>query len=136
MRGFYSHMRSFVRIKPARNGKITLLFIYIGKSCLSHKFFKSLICLLMIFPKMKSHENLQIYSLIQCSLFITHLIITWIWIKHGRVVAPKLITMELRCKIAPLENGSLLTLSIPMDARHSIIKGLYFTAIAHFACHN
>ena len=28
-------MRSFVKIKPSRNGKITLSFIDIGKSCLS-----------------------------------------------------------------------------------------------------
>ena len=26
---------------------------------------------------------------VQSSPFITHLIITWIWIKHGHVVAPK-----------------------------------------------
>ena len=34
--GFYfhktSHMRSFVKIKSLRNGEITLLFTYIGKS--------------------------------------------------------------------------------------------------------
>ena len=32
-------MRSFVKIKPSRNGKITLSFIDIGKSCLSREFF-------------------------------------------------------------------------------------------------
>ena len=30
-------MRSFVKIKPSRNGKITLSFIDIGKSCLTVK---------------------------------------------------------------------------------------------------
>ena len=38
-----SHMRSFVKIKPSRNGKITLFFIDLGKPCLSHEFFTSLI---------------------------------------------------------------------------------------------
>ena len=35
-------MQSFVKIKPSRNGKITLSFIDIGKSCLSREFFTSL----------------------------------------------------------------------------------------------
>ena len=39
-------MRSFVKIKPSRNGGITLSFIDIGKSCLIREFFTSLICLL------------------------------------------------------------------------------------------
>ena len=50
-------MRSFVKIKTSRNGKITLSFTDIGKSCLSRKFFKSLICLLMIFAKIKLSRN-------------------------------------------------------------------------------
>ena len=32
-------MRSFVKIKPSRNGKITLSFIDKGKSCLIREFF-------------------------------------------------------------------------------------------------
>ena len=44
-------MRSFVKIKPSQNGKITLPFIDIGKSCLNHELFISLMCLLMQFPK-------------------------------------------------------------------------------------
>ena len=32
--------------------------------------------------------------LLQCSPFIMHLFITWIWIQHGRVMAPKIFTME------------------------------------------
>ena len=44
-------MRSFVKIKPSRNGRITLSFIDIVKSCLSREFFTSLICLLMLFAK-------------------------------------------------------------------------------------
>ena len=58
-------MRSFVKIKPSRNGKITLSFINIGKSCLSRDFFKSLICLLMLFVKInfsRKFPNLQ-YSI-------------------------------------------------------------------------
>ena len=46
-------LRNFVKIKPSRNGKITLSFIDIGKSCLSCEFFTSLICLLMLFEKIK-----------------------------------------------------------------------------------
>ena len=56
------HMQSFVKIKPSRNGKIALLFIDIGKSCISHEFFTSLICLLMLFAKIKLSQkflNLQ-----------------------------------------------------------------------------
>ena len=63
-------MRSFVKIKPSRNGKITLLFIDIGQSCLSRKFFTSLICLLMLFAKIKfsrKFPNLQYCSV--CYLF-------------------------------------------------------------------
>ena len=57
-------MRSFTKIRPSRNGKITLSFIdnYTGKSCLSREFFTSLICLLMLFPKIKfsrKFPNLQ-----------------------------------------------------------------------------
>ena len=55
LRGLYfretSHMQSFVKIKPSRNGKITISFIDIGKSCLSHEFFTSPICLLVLFSK-------------------------------------------------------------------------------------
>ena len=57
-----SHMRSFVKIKPSPNGKITLSIIDIGKPCFSHKFFTSLICLLMLFAKIKfsrKFPNLQ-----------------------------------------------------------------------------
>ena len=46
-------MRSFMKIKPSQNGKITLSFIDIGKSCLSHELFTSLICLLMLFREIK-----------------------------------------------------------------------------------
>ena len=39
--------------KPSRNDEITLSLIDIGKSCLSREFFTSLICLLMLFAKIK-----------------------------------------------------------------------------------
>ena len=55
-------MRSFVKIKPLPNGKIILSLIDIGKSCLSREFFTSLICLLMLFWKIKfsrKFPNLQ-----------------------------------------------------------------------------
>ena len=50
-------MRSFVKIKPSRNGKITLSFIYIGKSCLNREFFASLMCLLMLYAKIKLSQK-------------------------------------------------------------------------------
>ena len=37
-----------MKIKPSRNGEITLSFIDIGKSCLNREFFTSLMCLLML----------------------------------------------------------------------------------------
>ena len=66
-------MRSFVKIKPSRNGKITLSFIDIGITCLSREFFTSLICLLMLFAEIKfsrkfpnlqyvSQENARLYA--------------------------------------------------------------------------
>ena len=65
------NMRSFMKIKPSRNGKITLSFIDIGKSCLSREFFTSLICLLMLFAKIKfsrKFPNLQYSMVINWSL--------------------------------------------------------------------
>ena len=46
-------MRSFVKVKPSRNGKITLSFIDIVESCLSREFATSHICLLIRFAKIK-----------------------------------------------------------------------------------
>ena len=43
----------FIFAKLSRNGKITLSFIDVGKLCLSREFFTSLICLLMLFAKIK-----------------------------------------------------------------------------------
>ena len=45
--------RSFVKIKPSRNGKSTLSFIDIGKSCLSRECFTSLICISILYAKIK-----------------------------------------------------------------------------------
>ena len=59
-------MRSFVKIKPSRNGGITLSFIDGGKSCLSREFSMSQICLLMLFAKIKfsrKFPNLQYITL-------------------------------------------------------------------------
>ena len=50
------------KIKPLQNGKITLSFIDMGKSCLNCNFFTSLICLLMLFAKINfsgKFPNLQ-----------------------------------------------------------------------------
>ena len=40
-----------MKIKPLRNGKITLSFIDIGKCCLNREFFTLLMCPLMLFAK-------------------------------------------------------------------------------------
>ena len=58
-------MRSFVKIKPSRNGDITLSFTDIGKSCPSHDFLTWQICLLTLFVKIKflqKFRNLQFKS--------------------------------------------------------------------------
>ena len=57
-------MRSFMKIKPYRNGKITLSFIDKGKPCISREFFTSLLCLLMLFAKIifsRKFPNLQYF---------------------------------------------------------------------------
>ena len=46
-------MRSFVKIRPSRNGEITLSLTYKGKSCLSCEFPTSQICILRLFVKIK-----------------------------------------------------------------------------------
>ena len=48
-----SHMRSFVKIKPSRNGNITLSCTNVGKSCPRSEFLTLQICLLTIFAKLK-----------------------------------------------------------------------------------
>ena len=53
-------MRSFVKIKPSRNGEITLSFIDIGKSCLIREFFTSLICLLILFAKISESTVMDV----------------------------------------------------------------------------
>ena len=62
-------MRSFVKKKPLRNGKITLSFIDIGKPCLSREFFTSLIRLLILFAKIKfSRKFPNLQYLLSCVL--------------------------------------------------------------------
>ena len=51
--------------KTSRNGKITLSFINVGKFCRSCEFFTSLMCLLMLFAKIKfsrKFPNLQYFT--------------------------------------------------------------------------
>ena len=47
----------------SQNGKITLSFTDIGKSCPSLKFKMSLICILRLFAKIKLSRNFRIYSI-------------------------------------------------------------------------
>ena len=46
----YAYVK-FAKIKSSRNGKITLLFTNIDKSCLSCEFLTLQICLLRLFAK-------------------------------------------------------------------------------------
>ena len=50
-------MRSFLKIKSFRNGKITLSFTDIGKSCPSPNFLVSQICLSTHIAKIKFSRN-------------------------------------------------------------------------------
>ena len=60
-RRFYFHgssqMPSFMKIKPSGNGKITLSFTDVGKSCASCKFLTWKICLLTLFVKIKLSQK-------------------------------------------------------------------------------
>ena len=47
------HMQSFAKVKSSQNGKITLSFTDIGKSCTSRESQTSLICILTLFAKIK-----------------------------------------------------------------------------------
>ena len=46
-------MQSFAKVKSSQNGKITLSFTDIGKSCTSRESQTSLICILRLFAKIK-----------------------------------------------------------------------------------
>ena len=65
---FSRNFAYFVKIKPSRNGEISLLFTDIGKSCPSREFLMSQVCILTVFAKIKfprklnSRENFRIYS--------------------------------------------------------------------------
>ena len=55
-------MRSFVKIKSFGNGKVSLSFVIMAKSCPSHEFLMWQICLFTLFTKLKSSRkflNLQ-----------------------------------------------------------------------------
>ena len=52
-----------MKIKPPRNGEITLLFTDISKPCPSRNIFTSQICLLTLFAKLISHENFRILGI-------------------------------------------------------------------------
>ena len=72
-------MRSFVKMKPSRNGQITLSFIDIGKSCLSREFFTSLICLLMLFAKIKiSRKFLNLQYISYCTFGFNRQDLVWV----------------------------------------------------------
>ena len=64
-------MRSSMKIKSLRNGKITLSTTDIGKSYPSSETFQSQVCLLTLFAKIKfslKFPNLQ-YKNFACSMF-------------------------------------------------------------------
>ena len=57
-----------MNIKPSGNGKITLSFIDIGKSCLNREFLSSLICLLILFAKIKFSRKFPNLQYLLCCL--------------------------------------------------------------------
>ena len=61
-------MRSFVKIKSLRSGKITLSFTDICKSCLSLEFLTSQICLLTLFAK-KTIAKISEFTVFKMVLF-------------------------------------------------------------------
>ena len=63
-------MRSFVRFKPSKNGKIALSFTDIRISCTSCEFLTSQICLSMLFAKIKFSRkcpNLQYWRVFKAT---------------------------------------------------------------------
>ena len=48
-----------MKLKSSQNGEITLLLTDVGKSCPSHKFLTSQICLLTLFVKIKFYPELS-----------------------------------------------------------------------------
>ena len=52
--------RSFVKIKPSQNAKITLSFTDVDKSCPSHEFLTWQICLLTFFAEIKFSRKFPI----------------------------------------------------------------------------
>ena len=61
-------MRSLVKIKPLQNGKITLSFTDVGKSCPSRKFSMWQICLLRLFAKIKFSQSFPILQYLSGAL--------------------------------------------------------------------
>ena len=51
-------MQSFMKIKSSQNGKITLSFVNMTKSCPSHELFMSEICLITLLAKIKIFKKI------------------------------------------------------------------------------
>ena len=51
-------MRSFVKIKSSQNGELILSITDMGKSYPSREFFTSLMCILMLFEKIKFSQKI------------------------------------------------------------------------------
>ena len=62
-------MRSFVKIRPSRNGEIIMLFTDLGKSYSSRDCLTSQIRLLTLFAKIHFRENFRIYNTCICDIF-------------------------------------------------------------------
>ena len=57
-------MRSCMKIEALQNGKITLLFTDIGKSCPSREFLKSQMCILTLFAEKKILEKISKFTVV------------------------------------------------------------------------
>ena len=67
-------MRSFVKIKSSRNVEITLSFTDICKSCHSHRFLASRICLLTLFRENKIHAKISGFTVLRSAGLNHHLL--------------------------------------------------------------
>ena len=76
---FGNFREGFKKIESSQNGEITLLFVNMAKSCLSHDFLMLQICLLTLYAKIKflqKFPNLQCPKLVIKSLKHGHCHVT------------------------------------------------------------
>ena len=114
-----------MKIKPSRNGKITLSFIGIVKSCLSREIFTSLRCVLMLFLKIKFSQkfpNLQYYYSVRV-LFLTASKLIYDWMVKVAAIFGLIIYM---CEYYITRFCSQLQSSL-----HHVFASFYYTLTSY-----